>query len=75
MILLGCGHLGDSEFKECTVIYCNEAPYKTGEAPRSQKVVGLATLNQKEALFLLVCKNKVQVCDFAGLWAPGRLRA
>ena len=30
MTLLGCGHLGDSEFKEYTVIYCREAPYKKG---------------------------------------------
>ena len=72
--LLGCGHLGDSEFKECTVIYCTEPPYKSAEAPRSQKCGALATLKQKKALFLFFYKKKVQVCHFAGLWAPGRLR-
>ena len=74
MALLGCGHLGDLEFKECTAIYCTESPYKSAEAPRSQEVVGLATLKQKKALFLFFCKKEVQLCDFAGLWAPGRLR-
>ena len=75
MTLLGCGDLGDSELKECTVMHCTEPPYKSAEAPGSQEVVGLATLKQKKSLFLLFCKKKVQVCDIAGLWAPGRLRA
>ena len=58
MTLLGLGHLGDSEFKECTVVYCMEPPYKGAKAPGSQKCGALATLNQKRALFLLFYKKK-----------------
>ena len=72
--LLGCGQLEDSEFKECTVFYCTEPPYKSAEAPRSQEVVVLATLKQKKALFLLFHTKRFQVCAFAGLWVPGELR-
>ena len=74
MTLLGCGHLGDSVVKECTVIYCREEPYKGAEATRSQEGVLPATLKQKKALFSLLHTKKDQVYDFAGLWAPGRLR-
>ena len=74
MTLLGSGHLGDSAFKECTVIYCNEQRYKSAKAPRTREVFVLATLEQKKARFLLFHTKYVQVCDFAGLWAPGRLR-
>ena len=56
--LLGCGHLGDSEYKECTVVCFTEPPYKSAEAPRSQIVVALATLKQKKALFPLFYKTK-----------------
>ena len=73
--LLGCGHLGDSELNECTVLYYTEPPYKSAEAPRFQEVVVLATLKQKKAGFLLFHTRKVRVCDFAGLWAPERLGA
>ena len=62
MTLLGCGHLGDSEFKECTAIYFTESPYKSAEAPRSQEVVGLATLKQKKALFLFFLQKKRSRC-------------
>ena len=71
MTLFGCGQLGNSEFNKCTVFFCTEPPSKGAEAPRSQNVVALATLKQKKAHFLLFHTRKVQVCDFAGLWAPG----
>ena len=74
MTLLGCGHLEDSAFKECRVNYCREAPYKSAKAPRSQEPGVLASLKQKKARFLLFHTKKVQVCDCAGLSAPGRLR-
>ena len=51
MTLLRCGHLGDSEFKECTVIYLTKACYKRSEAPRHQEVVLRATLKQKKHIF------------------------
>ena len=70
--LLGCGHLGDSELKECTAILFTEPPYKGAEAPRSKEVVGLATLKQKKSLFLLFCKTKVQV--WATLLGCGHLQ-
>ena len=72
--LLGCGHLGDSEVKECTVLYYTEPLYKCADAPRSRNAVAVATLKQKKALFLLFYTKKVQVCDFAGMWAPRRVR-
>ena len=72
--LLGSGHVGASTFNECTVIDCREAPYKSAKAPRSQKVVVLATLKQKKALFLLSHTKKVQVSDAAWLWASVSLR-
>ena len=74
MTLLGYGHLGDSELKEFRVTYCTEPPSKGADAPRSQNAVALATLKQKKALFLLLYKLKGQLRDFAGLWAPVRLR-
>ena len=77
MTLLGCGHLGDSEFKECTVIYCTEPPYKTAEAPRSQKCGALATPKQKKALFLLLLQKKgpgVSLCWVVGTLETQRLK-
>ena len=71
MSLLRCGHLGDSEFNECTVVYCTEPPYKSAGAPSSQTGVALATLKQKNPLFLPFYTKKVQVCDFAGFWHEG----
>ena len=56
--LLGCGHLGDSELKECTVFYYTEPSYKSAEAPRPQKGVALPTLKQKKAHFLLFHTKK-----------------
>ena len=41
MTLLGCGHLGDSEFKECTAIYFTESPYKSAELPGLKKLLDL----------------------------------
>ena len=75
--LLGCGHLGDSEFKECTVSYCTEPPYKSAEAPRFQKDVTLATPKQKKALFLVFYKNKgpgVSLCWVVGTWETQSLK-
>ena len=42
--LLGCGHLGNSESRECAVTYCTDATYKRAEAPTSQNIVALATI-------------------------------
>ena len=63
---LGCGHLGDSEFKECTVLYRTEPPYESAEAPRSQKVVTLATPKQKKALFLVSYKERSRCVTLLG---------
>ena len=75
--MLGCRHLGDSEFNECTVIYCTEPPYKSAEAPRSRKRCALATPKQKKALFLLFLQTKgpgVSLCWVVGTWETQSLK-